>query len=66
VAGFSYAFWLAQLHPMVIVGIIGAIGFALHQQCIARTRSRDACFRAFIENHRVGAALFVGAVLGSL
>jgi len=51
---------------MVIVGIIGAIGFALHQQCIARTRSRDACFRAFIENHRVGAALFVGAVLGSL
>ena len=66
VAGFSYAFWLAQLHPMVIVGIIGAIGFALHQQRIARTRSRDACFRAFIENHRFGAALFIGAVLGSL
>ena len=34
VAGFSYAFWLAQLHPMVIVGIIGAIGLALQQQRI--------------------------------
>jgi len=51
---------------MVIVGIIGAIGFALHQQRIARTRSRDACFRAFIESHRFGAALFFGAVLGAI
>ena len=66
VAGFSHSFWLAQLNSMVIFGIVGAIGFALHHQHIARTRSRDACFRAFIENHRLGAALFFGTVLGSL
>lgn len=63
---FAYTFWLAQLNPFAIFGVIGAAGFAVQHQWIAKSRARDVCFRAFIENHRFGAALFVGAVLGSL
>ena len=31
-----------------------------YQFWIARTRERDACFRAFLHNHWVGAAMFAG------
>jgi 4-hydroxybenzoate polyprenyltransferase len=63
---FAYAFWLANLNPFVIFGVIGAAGFAIRHQWIAKSRARDACFRAFLENHRFGAALFIGAILGVL
>jgi 4-hydroxybenzoate polyprenyltransferase len=65
-AAFTYAFWLANLSPFVIFGVIVAAGFAVQHQRIAKTRARDACFRAFLENHRFGAALFIGTVLGVL
>ena len=65
-AAFTYAFWLANLSPFVIFGVIVAAGFAFQHQRIAKTRARDACFRAFSENHRFGAALFIGTVLGVL
>jgi 4-hydroxybenzoate polyprenyltransferase len=65
-SAFTYAFWLAKLNPFAIFGVIGAIGFAVQHQWIAKSRSREACFRAFLENHRFGAALFIGALLGGL
>ncbi len=65
-SAFTYAFWLTGLNPVSFFGVITAAGFAIQQQWIARSRSRDACFRAFLENHRFGAALFLGAVLGVL
>ena len=63
---FTYAFWLAKLSPFAIFGVIAAARFAIQNQRIAKTRARDACFRAFLENHRFGAALFIGTVLGVL
>ena len=65
-AAFTYAFWLANLSLFSVFGVIGAAGFAIQNQRIAKTRMRDACFRAFLENHRFGAALFIGASLGTL
>jgi 4-hydroxybenzoate polyprenyltransferase len=65
-AAFTYAFWLAKLSPFAIFGVIAAARFAIQNQRIAKTRARDACFRAFLENHRFGAALFIGTVLGVL
>lgn len=63
---FSYAFWLSNLNALSVIGICGAFGFAVNHQLIAKTRERDSCFKAFLESHRLGAALFIGAVLGVL
>ncbi|GGX67849.1 4-hydroxybenzoate octaprenyltransferase [Saccharospirillum salsuginis] len=35
----------------------------LYQQWLIRSRERDPCFKAFLNNHWAGMALFVGAVL---
>ena len=35
----------------------------LHEFRIARDRGREACFRAFLHNHWVGAAVFAGLAL---
>lgn len=59
--GFGTAFYLADLSGFAALGWLGALGFAIHHQWIARTRARADCFRAFLENHRFGACLFVGA-----
>ena len=37
--------------------------FVLYQFAIARHRDRDACFRAFLNNHWVGMAVFAGIAL---
>jgi 4-hydroxybenzoate polyprenyltransferase len=63
---FGYAFWLAGLGPLTLVGILVAIGLTVRQHLVARSRSREACFRAFIESHRFGATLFLGAIVGTL
>jgi len=63
---FGYAFWLADLGLFTMVGILVAIGLTVRQHVIASSRSREACFRAFIESHRFGAALFFGSVLGAI
>ena len=63
---FGYVFWLAGLAPLTLVGILVAIGLTVWQHLVARSRSREACFRAFIESHRFGAALFFGSVLGAI
>lgn len=44
-------------------GLGAAFGFALYQQHLMRARSRDGCFRAFLNNNWFGAAVFAGLVL---
>ncbi len=44
-------------------GLAAAFGFALYQQHLMRARSRDGCFRAFLNNNWFGAAVFAGLVL---
>ncbi len=42
--------------------IIAGAGF-VYQQLLTKNRQRDACFKAFLSNHWVGAILFAGIVL---
>ena len=50
-AALGWPFWLA----LVVVG-----GLFAHQQWMVRGAQRDACFRAFLANNRVGLVLFAG------
>jgi len=47
-------------------GLAAAALLAVHQQTRIRGRERAACFRAFCENNRFGAAVFVGLALDYL
>lgn len=52
----------ARLGAAYFLGLAAAAGFALHQQRLARERERGACFKAFLDNNRFGAAVFAGLV----
>lgn len=45
------------------VGIAGATGLFVYQQWLIRFRERDACFKAFLNNHPVGAVIFAGIAI---
>lgn len=45
------------------LGLIVAAGFCAYQQWLIRFRARDACFKAFLNNNWVGAAVFAGLAL---
>ena len=51
------------LGALFLAGIAVAAAQALWHWTLIRDRSRDGCFRAFRENHWVGAAVFAGALL---
>jgi 4-hydroxybenzoate polyprenyltransferase len=58
--------WLgvgAGLGTLFLAGIAAAATQALWHWTLIRDRSRDGCFRAFRENHWLGAAVFAGVVL---
>jgi len=50
----------AQLGMYYWVGLGVAAVLVAYEFVLARDRSRDHCFRAFLHNHWVGAAVFVG------
>ncbi|USE35918.1 4-hydroxybenzoate octaprenyltransferase [Endozoicomonas sp. SCSIO W0465] len=45
--------------PFYLSLVVAAAGF-IHQQWLTRNRERGPCFKAFLANHWVGAALFLG------
>jgi len=53
----------AQLGTAWWVGLAVAAVLVGYEFVIARTRDRQACFRAFLHNHWVGAAVFAGLAL---
>jgi 4-hydroxybenzoate polyprenyltransferase len=63
-AGFLYAMWLVgtrlQLGHAYTVGWCAALAIIVLQHWLARSRDRDACFRAFKLAHWAGAALWAG------
>jgi 4-hydroxybenzoate polyprenyltransferase len=59
----SYAGALAGLGLRYYAGLVAALGFALYQQYLMRDRTRDGCFRAFLNNNWFGAAVFAGLLL---
>ena len=42
------------------VGLAVAAGYFINQHLVSRERERDACFKAFLNNNRVGMIIFIG------
>jgi 4-hydroxybenzoate polyprenyltransferase len=42
------------------VGLAVAAGYFINQHLVSRGRDRDACFKAFLNNNRVGMIIFIG------
>jgi 4-hydroxybenzoate polyprenyltransferase len=59
----TYSGALAGLGLRYYAGLLAASGFVLYQQLLMRERTRDGCFRAFLNNNWFGAAVFAGLVL---
>ncbi len=53
----------AELGAWYYAGVAVAAFMSLYQQYLIRNREPDACFRAFLNNHPFGAAVFAGIVL---
>ena len=64
---FLAALWLvgrqAQLGPWYWGALVVAVLLAAYEFRIARHREREACFRAFLHNNWIGAAVFAGMAL---
>jgi 4-hydroxybenzoate polyprenyltransferase len=52
--------WWQFLGVLFYVGFVVAAGLVYHQYRLIRTREREACFNAFLNNNWVGCAIFVG------
>ncbi len=50
----------AELGWVYYVSLVVAAGLFSYQQVLIRYREREACFKAFLNNNWVGAAIFVG------
>lgn len=66
--GMSWLAWLligiqAELGLFWWMALAIVLGLFVFQQWLIRERNTDACFRAFLNNHWVGMALFIGLVL---
>ena len=53
----------AHLGAWYAAGLVVAAALFVRQLWLIRRRDRDACFRAFLNNHYVGLAVFVGILL---
>ena len=67
----SLALWLwigyfAQLNIFYYLGCLSVTALFIYQQWLIRHREGAQCFKAFLLNHWVGAALFVGISLSYL
>lgn len=52
-----------NLGPWYFAGLAGAAVLLAYQQYLIRHRDRDACLKAFLNNHWVGAIIFAGIFL---
>lgn len=53
----------AKLSMFYYVGVTGAASLFIYQQHLIRTRDRDRCFQAFLNNNYVGLSIFLGLAL---
>ena len=54
---------LLELAPWLLLGLTVAAGLFVWQQWLIRNRDEAACFKAFLNNQWVGAAVFAGIAL---
>ena len=59
----AFTGFIAGLGMLYYAGLAVAAGFATYQQYLMRDRTRDGCFRAFLNNNWFGAAVFAGLML---
>lgn len=55
--------WVFQLSGWYLAGVAVMAGLFVYQYRLIRTRQRDACFRAFLNNHYAGLAVALGIIL---
>ena len=65
-ATMAYVGYSARLGALYFAGLLLAAGFAGHQYFLIRGRGRDDCFKAFLGNNWLGAAIFAGIVANFL
>jgi 4-hydroxybenzoate polyprenyltransferase len=58
--------WYLRFGVAYYAGLAVAAAIAAYHYRLIRTRSRDGCFKAFLHNNWLGAAVFAGIVLDSL
>jgi 4-hydroxybenzoate polyprenyltransferase len=58
--------WILHLHLPYYIGLAAAAGLALYHYTLIRGRERAACFRAFLHNNWLGAAIFAGLFISYL
>lgn len=58
--------WLQQLHWPYYLGLVLAATLALYHYRLIRKRERASCFKAFLHNNWLGAAIFVGLLANYL
>jgi 4-hydroxybenzoate polyprenyltransferase len=51
------------MNVLYYAGIVVAVALVLYQYRLVRTRNREACFKAFLNNNWVGCAIFLGLAL---
>ena len=49
-----------ELHEPYYIGLAVAAGLAVYHQYLIRHREQAACFKAFLHNNWLGAAIFAG------
>ena len=68
VAMIAVLLWIgivAELGSIYVLSVACAAGLFVRQTWSSRHRDREACFRAFLDNHYVGMVLFVGIALAT-
>jgi 4-hydroxybenzoate polyprenyltransferase len=58
--------WMLHLRWPYYIGLAAAAGLALYHYTLIRTRERTSCFKAFLHNNWLGAAIFAGLFLSYL
>jgi 4-hydroxybenzoate polyprenyltransferase len=62
-AGMAWVGWRLKFGPIYYSGLAVALVIAGYHIALIRTRERERCFRAFLHNHWLGLAVFIGIVL---
>jgi 4-hydroxybenzoate polyprenyltransferase len=52
--------WWQLLGVLYYIGLVVAAALVVYQYRLIRTRNRDGCFKAFLNNNWLGCAIFVG------